>query len=166
MFVSDPKLKAPFTVLNGTNIRCLESKKYINSHYLNNKRRLKKYDLAFTNLFTYPCRIFAKSEKTVTPLKLHKVADGLNEKFAMLLACKVDVETAYQQLVESSPKKVKDGIAYETGELEQPDTAPLQDTPSSYSEASDDNQLDNSQSQINSEHDRVRIFVIVIVIYN
>ncbi len=134
VFVDDPKLKTPFTVLQGSNIRCMEKRKYINNHYLNDDRRLRRYDVAFTNLFTFPCRVFAKAENSIKPVAIHQHCNNLNEQFNVLMACKVDTETAYTRLMEANARKIKDGIEYETGELLKPDEDLLPDTASSFSE--------------------------------
>ncbi len=127
VFVNDPKLKTPFSVLQSSNIQCLQKKKYVNDRYLNDNRRKRQYDVAFTNLFTFPCRVFAKALNTVTPIVLHNKVNELNGQFKVLMACKVDVETAYARLLESNPRKVTDGLLYETGDgdentLRRPDT--------------------------------------------
>ncbi len=130
VFVNDPKLKTPFAVLQSSNIRCMESKKYVNDRFLNDDRRKRTYDLAFTNLFTFPCRVFAKALNTVTPVILHNKCLDLNAQFKVLMACNVDVETAYARLLEANPRKLTDdGLLYETGgnddnKLLRPDTEP------------------------------------------
>ncbi len=156
VFVDDPKLKSPFTILRGTEIQCLEKKAYVNDRFLNNDRRRRQYDVAFTNLYTFPCRIFAKAENTTKPIVLHRVCDNLNEKFKVLMACKVPVETAYERMMQSNPRKVKNGIEYETGSAE--DTSGmLPDTASSYSEKSSpakhisDDDANDSKSNVESD---------------
>ena len=137
-FVDDPKLKTPFTVLQSSNIRCLERKRYVNNTYLNDNRRKRRFDVAFTNIFTVPCRIFAKAVNDVRLVVLHNKCQELNQQFKVLMACKVDVETAYQRLLEANPRKVTDGLQYETGESnddnEQAKRQLLSDTPSSYTD--------------------------------
>ncbi len=146
-FVDDPKLKTPFTVLQSSNILCMESKRYVNDRYLNNKRRKRCYDMAFTNLFTFPCRIFAKALNTVKPVALHNKCMDLNNQFKVLMACKVDVETAYDRLLEANPRKITDGIIYETGAVDEDGPSAAKralmaaDTLSSYSEMEDTQDL-------------------------
>ncbi len=136
VFVDDPKLKSPFTILQGSKIQSMEKKDYINDHYLNDSRRRRQYDVALSTAYAFPCRIFAKAENKTKAIVLHKVCDTLNDKFKVLMACKVTVETAYQRLMESNPRKVKDGVHYETGEVEDNTlSGPLPDTASSYSSA-------------------------------
>ncbi len=136
VFVDDPKLKSPFKILHGTHIRCLETKAFVNNRYLSNKRRKRSYDIAYSTLYTFPCRIFAKAERENSPLKLNKICERLNEQFKVLMACKVDVETAYERLLEANPRKVKNGVQFETGLVEDSNMSkPLPDTASSYTEA-------------------------------
>ncbi len=149
VFVNDPKLKTPFTVLQSSNILCLESKEFINNSYLNDNRRRRQYDLAFTNLFAFPCRVFAKAANSVTPVTLHQLCDKLNQQFALLIACNVDVETAYTRLMQSNPRKVTDGVTYETGDLPEGDPAsqmPLHDTASSYTDGANTQDVDDNES--------------------
>ncbi len=166
VFVDDPKLKQPFTVLQGSNIQCLDSKKYINDHFLSDNRRRRRFDLAFTNLFTFPCRVFAKSENSNNTVKLHKIVVDLNRQFSVLLSCGVDVDTAYEKMLLANPRKVKDGIIYETGELENgPDTALLYDTPPSLSDGcAEDNPKSTAEDDKASVEDdmalaEVRIYI-------
>ncbi len=140
IFVDDPMSLTPFHVLQGCHILNIETKTYISNRYLNDSRRRRKYDIAFTKVFTFPCRVFAKSESKVDLVKLHKISAKLNEQYKMLMSCKVDVETAYEQLLSKNPRKVKDGIEYETGIVQDPiarENAPP-DTQTSFSEADDD----------------------------
>ena len=147
VFVDDPKLKSPFTVLKGSDIRRIEEKTYVNNRFLNDKRRRHRYDIAFTNRFTYPCRVFAKAENSISPVKLHLICDGLNQQFKVLMACKVSVETAYTRLLEANPRKIKDGVTYETGEADPASQLPpLPDTASSFSEGNEP--VDDRQSAV------------------
>ncbi len=146
VFVDDPKLQRPFNVLQGSKIQCLETKKYVNTRYLNDDRRRRRFDVAFSDVFAFPCRVFAKSENNVKPVKLHKVCQELNNQFQVLLSCNVDVETAYEKLMASRPRKVKDGIIYETGEADADcPKSPLPDTMSSYSSEGDSQRMIDTQ---------------------
>ncbi len=157
VFVNDPKLQRPFTVLQSCNIQCLELKSEVNNHFLNNRRRKRRYDVAFTNLFTFPCRVFAKAENSVTAVKLHKICGELNKQFHVLMACKVSVDTAYDRLLDANPRKVKDGVIYETGQLEShvDESQLLPDTASSYSNMGDSQRLyeDNNGGNVSKSDD-------------
>ncbi len=119
-FVEDPRLKAPFNVLPGNNIKNIQSKEAIDNSYLNKARRKRAYDVAFTPLYTFPCRIFAKCEASRSLVSLHAVVSHLNDEFAMLVKCKIPLEEAYSTLMDNYSNKVQEGIVYETGELTDP----------------------------------------------
>ena len=137
VFVEDPRLKTPFQVLPGNNIVNVKSKLDIDSSYLNKSRRKRAFDVAFSTLFTYPSRIFAKCESSLSLVALHEIVSHLNEKFNMLIMCKVPLEDAYATLMDSYSNKVQEGIEYETGKVT--DASARQkhppDTDSSFSEA-------------------------------
>ncbi len=163
VFVDDPKLKTPFSVLHHSNIRCLETKESVNNKYLNNNRRLRRFDLAFTTTFSFPCRVFAKCENFVTAVYLHKTVDNLNAQFGVLMACKVDVETAYLRLLEANPRKVKGGIHYETGEITG-ETQLLPDTASSFSEVEESQEMVDGNESID-ESNKVRSPILIYLTY-
>ena len=61
VFVEDPRLKTPFKVLPGNQISNVKRKCDLdNNTHLDKARRKRAFDLAFSPLFTYPSRIFAK----------------------------------------------------------------------------------------------------------
>ena len=148
-FLEDPKSATPFTVLPGNKIRDLQAKDQIDTSFLNNSRRKRQYDLAFTRLFDYPCRIFAKCESRVPLTILHDIISSLNCQFNLLLKCKVPVEEAYQQMMMDNNRKVVDGINYETGEAT---GHPLPiETASSYSEKSNNEDTADSNDRSKKE---------------
>ncbi len=141
VFVDDPKSRAPFAVLQASQITNYKAKIDLENSYLNNSRRKRQYDIAFTNVFkNHTCRIFAKCEPFIKLPVLHEIVQGLNDSYNALMTCKVPVETAYETLIDSNARKVKAGVDYDTGKVinkrarfgRPPDTA------SSYTEKSDE----------------------------
>ena len=135
VFLEDPKSIAPFKVLPGNKIQNLKTKNQIDASFLNNSRRKRQYDIAFTTLFEFPTRIFAKCQSTVPITMLHDITSALNNQFSLLIKCKVPLEDAYEQMMKDNNRKVVAGINYETGEAKKPTKAPP-DTASSYSDKS------------------------------
>ncbi len=117
VFVDDPNRKSPFALLEATDISDLKRKEDLDKSYLNNACRKRNYDVAFTTVFDFPCRIFAKVEPTYSPVKLARNISDLNTQFRNMLVCNVDVEKAYETLLESHGRKVKAGICYNTGKI-------------------------------------------------
>ncbi len=117
VFVEDPRLKTPFSVLPGNNITGMTSKLDIDSTYLNKSRRKRAFDIALSPMFAYPSRVFAKCEASVSLVTLHGIVSHLNDEFKMLITCKVPLEEAYATLMDNYSHKVQEGIQYETGEV-------------------------------------------------
>ncbi len=109
VFAEDPRLKNPFKVLPGTQISNIES---CDNTHLDKARRKRAFDLAFSPLLTYPCRIFATCELSVNLVTLHEVVGHLNDEFKMLLTCKVPMEDAYTTLLDNYSHKGQEGITY------------------------------------------------------
>ena len=135
VFVDDPKSQTPFNVLLGSKITDIEKRIYYSRNYLNNERRKRQNDIAFTDQFEQPCRVFAKSP-VGNLVRLHKICDNLNRQWKTLTKCKVPVETAYAQLIDQNPRKIKNGIEYETGKVIDESTQENRppDTSTSYSD--------------------------------
>ena len=151
-FVDDPKSRSPFTVLHASKILNYKEKSTIDHNYLSNSRRKRKYDIAFTSIFKFTCRIFAKCESFVKITDLHEIIRGLNDSYNALLTCKVDVESAYETLIDNNARKVKVGVEYDTGRVlnKRARLGKPPDTASSLSEKS--NHSDDPEDDKNSNH--------------
>ncbi len=112
MFVDDPNSTSPFNVLHGRHITKMETRPcLLHNHDIG------QYNIAFTTVYTHPCRIFAKAQPNSSFVKLHNICSSLNTQLNLLLKCKVDLETAFSQLLAENPNHQKDGIDYTTGEV-------------------------------------------------
>ena len=156
-FVDDLKSRAPFTVLPASKITNYKDKEDLDNSYLNKARRKRQYDIAFTTIFkNHSCRIFAKCEQYVKLPVLYEIVQSLNVSYNALMTCKVDVEQAYETLIDSHAKKVKAGVDYDTGKVvnkrarigQPPDTA------SSYTEQSDDEQRPDEVHDLETSIDK------------
>ncbi len=135
VFVDDPHARCPFATLDAKKIVDIKRKEDLDKSFLNNARRKRPYDIAFTSVYKFSCRVFAKVEPSYSTLKLNKIVSDLNTQYRNLLACNVDVEKAYATLLESKARKVKAGICYDTGRVTNKRTAnKYPDTPSSYTD--------------------------------
>ncbi len=151
-FVDDPKSRTPFTVLPASKIQNYRDKNTIDNSYLSKSRRKRKYDVAFTTVFKFTCRIFAKCEAFVKLTDLHEIVQGLNNSYMALMTCNVDVENAYETLIDSNAKKVKVGVNYDTGKVvnkrarvgKPPDTAT---SVSEKSESEDEGDLNRQEEE-------------------
>ncbi len=135
VFVDDPNSRSPFATLEAKDILDLKRKDEIDKSFLNNSRRKRKYDFAFTTVFKFPCRIFAKVQPGFSSFKLRKIVTDLNSQYRNMIACQVDVEKAYWTLLESNARKVKTGIDYDTGKVvNKRAVSKVPDTTSSYTD--------------------------------
>ncbi len=157
VFVDDPNSRKPFRVLPANKISNIKLKEEIESAYLNNSRRKRTYDIAFTTLYQFTCRIFAKCEAHVKTTQLNQIIEALNQSYIALIDCNVSVEKAYETLVDQNARKVKNGVNYDTGKVnKRAKLLKFPDTASSYSEKSDSGErhqedLERSEKNDNPE---------------
>ena len=157
-FVDDPKSRSPFAVLPASRINCVKQKHELDATFLNDNRRKRKYDLAFTDLFKHTCRIFAKCESTVPLVRLHEIVQNLNSKFNLLMNFQIDPEDALTKLIAENARKVQDGIRYDTGDItnKRARLAKPPDTTSSYTDdsANENNDGNECSRKIHGEKER------------
>ena len=154
-FVDEPNPTAPFHILPANKILDVKSREDLEGNFLNDSRRKRKYDVAFTSLFKFTCRVFAKCESTVTQKILQSIIESLNTSFDALMKCKVPVEEAYSTLVNTNARKVKSGVHYDSGLITSKRARLLPDTASSYSELSD-SERQNLMRKTSEQHESAK----------